>query len=66
MAFSIAWSLLRLSYQLQIRILLITLHILDQKQAKHHFGKANYWFSFSNHERGGSRLIPLSYFTSQY
>ncbi|XP_057734010.1 uncharacterized protein LOC130949224 [Arachis stenosperma] len=44
----------------------ITLRILDQKQAKHHFGKANYWFSSSNHERGASRLIPLSYFTSQY
>ncbi|XP_027333122.1 TNF receptor-associated factor homolog 1a [Abrus precatorius] len=44
----------------------IILRILDQKQAKHHFGKANYWFSASNHENGASRFMSISNFTNQY
>ncbi|KAE9609980.1 putative ubiquitinyl hydrolase 1 [Lupinus albus] len=44
----------------------ILLRILDQKQVKHHFGKANYWFSASSHENGSSRFILLSNFNSQY
>ncbi|KAJ1418701.1 TRAF-like [Sesbania bispinosa] len=44
----------------------IILRILDQKQAKHHFGKANYWFSASSHENGASRFLLISNFTSQY
>ncbi|KAJ1403029.1 TRAF-like [Sesbania bispinosa] len=44
----------------------IILRILDQKQAKHHFGKANYWFSASSHENGASRFLLISNLTSQY
>ncbi|KAG2407352.1 TNF receptor-associated factor-like protein [Vigna angularis] len=43
----------------------ITLRILDQKLGKHHFGKANYWFSASCHENGASRFMPISNFTNQ-
>ncbi|KAK7388061.1 hypothetical protein VNO78_22864 [Psophocarpus tetragonolobus] len=43
----------------------IILRILDQKQAKHHFGKANYWFSASSHENGASRFMPINNFTNQ-
>ncbi|QCD80121.1 ubiquitin carboxyl-terminal hydrolase 7 [Vigna unguiculata] len=43
----------------------ITLRILDQKHAKHHFGKANYWFSASCHENGASRFMPINNFTNQ-
>lgn len=42
------------------------LRILDQKQSKHQFWKANYWFSASSHEHGTSRFILCSNFTSQY
>ncbi|XP_061345820.1 ubiquitin C-terminal hydrolase 12-like, partial [Gastrolobium bilobum] len=41
------------------------LRIIDQKQAKHYFGKGNYWFSASNNENGASRFISISNFTSQ-
>ncbi|KAK7363417.1 hypothetical protein VNO77_05560 [Canavalia gladiata] len=43
----------------------IILRILDQKQAKHHFGKGNYWFSASSHENGASRFLLISIFTNQ-
>ncbi|KAK7268874.1 hypothetical protein RIF29_21583 [Crotalaria pallida] len=43
----------------------IVLRILDQKQGKHHFGKANYWFSTSSFENGAAKFIVLSNFTSQ-
>ncbi|KAK7264772.1 hypothetical protein RJT34_32382 [Clitoria ternatea] len=44
----------------------IILRIHDQKQAKHHFGKANYWFSASSHENGASRFLPINNFTNQH
>ncbi|CAJ1940732.1 unnamed protein product [Sphenostylis stenocarpa] len=43
----------------------IALRILDQKQAKHHFGKANYWFSASSPENGAPRFMPINSFTNQ-
>ncbi|XP_014625180.1 LOW QUALITY PROTEIN: uncharacterized protein [Glycine max] len=43
----------------------IILLILDQKQANHHFGKANYWFSVSSQENGAARFMPINNFTNQ-
>uniref|UniRef100_A0A5B6YTY4 MATH domain-containing protein n=1 Tax=Davidia involucrata TaxID=16924 RepID=A0A5B6YTY4_DAVIN len=39
-----------------------TLRILDQIQAKHYYGRANYWFSASRKLRGWPRFVTHSYF----
>lgn len=40
----------------------VALRILDQMKAKHHSGKANYWFSSTRQECGGDRFITLGHF----
>ncbi|KAL7251756.1 hypothetical protein ACSBR1_013585 [Camellia fascicularis] len=40
----------------------VALRILDQMKAKHHSGKANYWFSSIRQECGGDRFITLGHF----
>ncbi|KAJ4701064.1 Ubiquitin carboxyl-terminal hydrolase 12 [Melia azedarach] len=39
----------------------LTMRILDQIQARHYSGKADYWFSETNKERGWARYISFSY-----
>ncbi|KAM0965729.1 hypothetical protein FF1_021699 [Malus domestica] len=39
-----------------------TLRILDQLNARHHYGKANHWFNASNSVRGWMRFITLGLF----
>ncbi|KAK6930345.1 MATH/TRAF domain [Dillenia turbinata] len=40
-----------------------TLRIVDQMYARHHSGKATFWFTASNPECGSARFISIGYFS---
>ncbi|KAH9684103.1 TRAF-like family protein [Citrus sinensis] len=41
-----------------------TVRLLDQVQARHIAGKANFWFSASNPESGWARYVSFAYFNN--